>query len=725
MTTDPTSLMEDPNLSREYKAQLVQAWAAARAEDEPLWRPFSDEYGVGAGARNPSADVRYAELLDNGHAAHEAEAAKRELGEHLRPDTLNVPDDMLDLGARGLEFFELFLSAATKLGYESLDLTDYYARFDAERGMDVNALARDIGILGRSLDIARAELDEHESSMSGVRRGWTGVAATAALDAADLGDVRAAATVGRLQVLAEVMFEVNLTLSTAVTHKAYKVASLHQSTVGGYTPAQIAVLADIYAHGRDGDNSLAKDRMEDASYWFPDLADDDFRHVNGLYKDGGAGALRWLDRDDVVRRAAAITKDWFDTNFRRVYETKQREFAVACAECAEAVHAAYDAAIAEAHAIPIPVQEQALSHPGAPETPAAPHGAPVPNVGVPGPFAGPAPSPVVDDAAVGIPGRSAQAVVSESSVPAATVPASTGGGAGGSTPISAPIGQFGAGVGTGPAMPAIQPGGLPGFGGIPGFGGVPGQPVQGGGTGAADLAGLGQDLMGGLSRLGSIIQPLVEDAVSALIGENNRDIENGPSGETGGDSPTEDADASPGGSEGGPGKDKHLAVTLDGKSWTLALDDDGRGIHLEISDELGGTSRFEVGIGPDGLPRIVTETGPEEGAEDGPTPDPGPVPPTLVSGSAGDESVAEPPGAGAPPAGEDDAAGLGVNAGGGGDGAPTAHLPQVVGVEQGPEREAAPLPAPDTFIPEPPRLPAPPSPTGFDSGAELAEAGPL
>ncbi|MFD9670030.1 hypothetical protein ACFWAY_52315 [Rhodococcus sp. NPDC059968] len=88
--------------------------------------------------------------------------------------------------------------------------------------------------------------------------------------------------------------------------------------------------------------------MEDASFWFPELADDDYRHVNGLYKDGGAGALRRLDRDDVVRRAAGITKDWLDANFRHVYEEKQQEFTAACADCTEAVHAAYAAVVAEA-----------------------------------------------------------------------------------------------------------------------------------------------------------------------------------------------------------------------------------------------------------------------------------------------------------------------------------------------------------------------------------------
>ncbi|MDV7090716.1 hypothetical protein R4369_42240 [Rhodococcus opacus] len=88
-------------------------------------------------------------MLEDGSDAQTANASRNALGEHLRPDGLNVPDEMLDLGARGLEFFELFLPAARKLGYESRELTDYYARFDAERGMRLNVLARDVDTLGR------------------------------------------------------------------------------------------------------------------------------------------------------------------------------------------------------------------------------------------------------------------------------------------------------------------------------------------------------------------------------------------------------------------------------------------------------------------------------------------------------------------------------------------------------------------------------------------------
>ncbi|MFC9766937.1 hypothetical protein [Rhodococcus jostii] len=81
-------------------------------------------------------------MLEQGSDSQTVNASRIALGEHLRPNTLNVPDDMLDLGARGLEFFELFLPAATRLGYESRELADYYARFDAERGMRLHTRPR-------------------------------------------------------------------------------------------------------------------------------------------------------------------------------------------------------------------------------------------------------------------------------------------------------------------------------------------------------------------------------------------------------------------------------------------------------------------------------------------------------------------------------------------------------------------------------------------------------
>ncbi|MGW4333191.1 hypothetical protein ACWEK5_10230 [Rhodococcus koreensis] len=721
MTTDPRTLIEDPNLSREFKEQLLQAWAASREEDESSWQPYFDEYGLGKRDRTPSADQRYAALLEHGSDAQTANTSRVALGEHLRPDALNDPEDMLDLGARGLEFFELFLPAAKKLGYESLELTDYYARFDAERGMRLHALARDVDTLGRSIDTARTELDDNEKYVTAVRTGWSGIAAAAAIDAADRRNAQVAATVEHLGDLAEVLFEANLTLSAAVTNKAYKVVSLHQPTVGGYSAAQIDVLAQIYAEGKDGDNSVAKDCMEDASYWFPELADDDYRHVNGLYKDGGAGALRRLDRDDVVRRAAGIAKDWLDANFRRVYEEKQQEFTAACADCADAVHAAYDAVVAEARSIEV---QPGFRPEDTPEPAPAPSAPQVQNAGtVPAAAPGPAPAPAAPVGPAEAPATDGPAYVPPRSGggdattgPATAAPpiaAASPIGAAQPAPLAPPTAT--APMATAPVAP-VPPA-------MPGLAGSPGSlvPAPGAVQGTGNVPGLGdlvrQGLSGCLADLGSILRPLIEDTLSGLT--DRADEDGNP------DDLREELDDPPA-DEGEPAHGKSLELDLDGQSWTLAVAADGRGIHLEMSDGQGGTARFGVEIGPDGLPQILAETAAADGDPDGADCAPAePAPESRVD--AGADVPATTAEDGPPPDGDagDDVpdqedAPAPVPAGD----AATVPPPQAVTMQEEPVPAAPDAPATPQEPRSAPELATGPV-AGLDSGAELAEAGPL
>ncbi|AOW92109.1 hypothetical protein BFN03_03680 [Rhodococcus sp. WMMA185] len=677
MSDDPRILIDDPDLGREFKVQLVRAWAAARMDDQASWQPYLDEYASGEHDRAPFADQRFIKLLEDGTDAQKANASRFELGERLRQDCLNVPDDMLDLGARGLEFFELFLPAATNLGYESNELTDYYARFDAERGMRLHSLGRDVDTLDRGLGAGRTELAEHQECLTALRSGWSGSAAAAAAETVQRRNAEAEADLGRLAGLVEVLTEANLTLSAAVTTKAYKVVSLHQPTVGGCSADQIDVLAGICVAVRDSDYSLADNLVTGASYWFPGLAGDEFRHFDGI--DGGGSSLCLLDRDDVVHRAARIVEDWFDGNFRHVYEEKQQEFAAACAECAEAVHAAYDSAIAEART----VEAQRGIRPAA----AADQGAStdcdaVPNAGA----AATSPPHLVapsdpgcantGTAQVGQPGSGGGSAAAPTA-PAASASAAPG-------PVASP----------GPSV-APAPGGIPGWGGAPGLGVFPG-------IGTAPASGesdVGQGLAAGLGELGSIIRPLIDDVVSGLVGKHDEDHR-----DEFGDSRAEEVDDRTAGTT----HEKTLELILGGKSWTLSIDEDDQGIHLEMTDAQGGTSRFAVEVGPDGLPRIVAENGVGED------------PSESAPGVAVDSQNHRP-------------------GGGEGDGpiAETALESSPVVCE--PQPEEAPQPpivtlhesAPDQASEPAPlleSLPAPGSengPDAGDSGAQLAEAGPL
>ncbi|WP_230989892.1 hypothetical protein [Rhodococcus oxybenzonivorans] len=717
MTTDAASLMDDPKLSRDYKEQLLQAWASSREEDVALWQPYFDAYGIDRRERTPSADERYIALLADGSDARSAAADRLHLEDCLRPDSLNVPGDMLDLGARGLEFFEMFLPAAQKLQYDGRAITEYYARFDAERGMDLHVLGRDIDTLQHTLDSARRELEEHEACVAAVSAAWSGDAAAAAIDASGRRNARTVADVDRLRGLVDVLFEANLTLSAAVTDKAYRVVSLHQPTVAGYSAAQIAVLADIAVHGRDGDNSVAKDCMEDASYWFPELADDDYRHINGLYKDGGGGALRWLDRDDVVKRAAGIARAWLDAHFRPVYEEKQREFAAACEACADTVEASYAAVITEAGMLQSDSDIRSVDRTAPGHSPAPPP-LDAPRTPVDAAPTAPAGAPTVT-APVGFAGQPAGW-----SSPTGTTPSGTAHPAPVTAPMTAPIGPGNGGrdlgvrdVGVGtrdvhtePAtsLPAASPPVLPSLGGVPGLAGVPG---IGGMTGFGDLRGAVQGLAGGLGDLGSLIRPLIEDAVSALT---RRDDD----GDVGAEEEPDLEDERDPGVDGEGGQalpttpDKSLELKLDGKSWTLVVDEDGAGVHLDIIDGQGATSRFGVEIGPNGLPQIFAET---RSGED-----------PLHQAAAAPEPAS---GTDAPQTGAVDAKP---------PAAPDVSQPEPHEAEQAPpEPTTAPGPQPVTMqneplpetltVPEPapaPELASGPSAT-LDSGAELAEAGPL
>lgn len=719
MSVDPKTLLDNEFLDDAYKKQLVAAWASANEDDEELWQPYLDKYGLDDVGADFGAD-QYAALLAEGEDFQNARADQLHLIDSA--NAFNDPDDVLDRGVCGLEFFEMFLPSAQRLGYAKSDenLEEfYYRKYDRERGMNLRPLANDIDILNRSLTAGTGELEEQQRCTNLVRAGWTDDVGVAAVAASDAQNVRMEANIGRMQDLSLVLFETNLTLSKAVTLKALTVSSLYAPTVGGYTAAQIRVLADIYADGKDGDNSWAKDCMENAAQWFEPLAGDDYAHINGLAKDNLLGTWRAYDRDGVVKDAAEIAKKWLDANFKVEYERKRDEFEKACEDCTRDVEDAYRIATEAAQN----VQAQGGWRPA--ETP-------VPGVGAPGPGVPNAGTP----AAVPPSGPTVQNVGATPQNAPQNMPQSTGtdsagaeGTGGGSGPASAPTNSGGGGGSGGTAAtvpagaaPMAQPGVLPGAGSAPGVGGLPGLggilgsnglgglsglggmqglsaiPGMGGMPGLSDLAGMGQTLSGGLGEIRNILEPLVEDAVSALISdrEDPDDRDGTPSHE--GEAPSEQ--------DGKP--EKSLELKLDGKSWTLALDEDGKGLHLEMSDGQGGTSRFGIEIGPNGLPQFVasgedaaavatetkTETEPETPAVE-------------------QQTTAEPIGTDVPPVDGD------TNVG---DAPP---VPEPVSDET----PAPPPPAaPETVPPVPEVVNAPPEEFAseeFDSGAVLAEAGPM
>ena len=125
---------------------------------------------------------------------------------------------------------------------------------------------------------------------------------------------------------------------------------------------------------------------------------------------------------------------------------------------------------------------------------------------------------------------------------------------------------------------------------------------------------------------------MIEDTVSALTHRDDEERNTEDLGDEHADTREDDGEPA----DGIP-HDTSLELNLDGQSWTLAVDADGQGIHLEMSDGQGGTARFGVEIGPNGLPQITAETA----AGDGDSGDAGcapaaPTPESQVSAGAED-----------------------------------------------------------------------------------------
>ena len=68
------------------------------------------------------------------------------------------PDEILDAGARGLQFFDRFHDLASRLGFEERMLTSYEDAYRAEAGIDFEALMRDASDMAAAVDGSVAEI---------------------------------------------------------------------------------------------------------------------------------------------------------------------------------------------------------------------------------------------------------------------------------------------------------------------------------------------------------------------------------------------------------------------------------------------------------------------------------------------------------------------------------------------------------------------------------------
>ena len=220
-------------------------------------------------------------------------------------DSLVRPDEILDAGARGLQFFDRFHDLATRLGFEERVLTSYEDSYRAEAGIDFEPLARDVSDMAGAVDGSVAEIAMLTVLAENLPAVWNVSDVDAVVDQAFAARQEARSDADSAPLLIVLADELAQTVRRALADKAFKVASLDRATIGGLGAGEIDQLARVASSGR--------------------------------------GSTPWLD-----------------TVFRSAYLEARDEFDRACAQCASAVGDAFDAATAwvtDAFPSTLPVSE--------------------------------------------------------------------------------------------------------------------------------------------------------------------------------------------------------------------------------------------------------------------------------------------------------------------------------------------------------------------------------
>jgi hypothetical protein len=224
-------------------------------------------------------------------------------------DSLVHPDEILDAGARGLQFFGRFHDLATQLGFEERLLSCYEDSYRAEVGIDLEALTRDVSDLAGAVDGSVAEITMLTVLAENLPAAWNVSGVDVVVDQVFGARREARSDADSAPLLITLADEFARTVRTALTDKAFKVASLDRATIGGLGVGEIEQLTRAAS--------------------------------------SGCGAEQWLE-----------------TVFRSVYLDARDEFDRACTQCASAVGDAFDVAtqwLTDAFPSILPVAEPSAS----------------------------------------------------------------------------------------------------------------------------------------------------------------------------------------------------------------------------------------------------------------------------------------------------------------------------------------------------------------------------
>lgn len=633
-------------------------------------------------------------------------------------------DGLLDGGTRGLLYFEHHLPTLHRID-GSLEWTyaEMCARYDEQRGLDIAALTADADALGRVLEVARSQIEEQRRLSAVLGRSWSGPAGDAAMSDVESDLQCALSRVDSIDQLYQSMHTAADVIGEIVRDKATVVGSIDFSRVGGKPIESIDAIA--YFAGLDLDSfqgvgPVANAFLATVETALPEIAEvvDTRTPLDSV----GLGKVRkvcdaWLN--DVFRPAVTETCLAF-VEICTATDTGVRDLLAVVANTAEAID--------DSEFPSTDIDDSAVDRPD-PRCRTAPDG--LPNA-APG---------SVPQSTQPLPAQSPP-VLPQSAQPQAAVPQQT-------VPTTAPATS---------SMPGQQPQQSPDID----------TGSRTGPSGSADsVAAIESAVQRALEPLTADIRSAIDrildfEAVETPARPNGRGEElssndsvreeNSPASV---DLPKADAEPAKAGTQpptagpvepdsGGMSPERgHLEAELDGHSAKIAVVENGT-VSLELGSPDGGVRRFELRMGPLGLPVIVetleappvaSGSAPEQRDPDRPASESN-VEQPEVEPEEGQPSVVPPEGPESAPVAPD----LGTSEDSEPeDSEPEDFEPGVCTPDGGSaEGEAAPIEPPieaPIQTPSQPRIPVEgPAPSAaeqdvdgpsFDSGAHLAEAGPL
>lgn len=152
-------------------------------------------------------------------------------------------DEILDANAVGLLYFERFLPLAERVpGSEVPRYDEVCARYDEQRGLNLEALASDADAVGAMAAALGEQLDEQTQLLIVLRLRWHGDAGETAQRYVATEQERAEVLLDSVEDALQTMYAAVDVLREAVTDKAELVGSLDTDTVEGHDPDRIDAL---------------------------------------------------------------------------------------------------------------------------------------------------------------------------------------------------------------------------------------------------------------------------------------------------------------------------------------------------------------------------------------------------------------------------------------------------------------------------------------------------